>query len=396
MITTIPYIIHYNIIYKDKSIYIPDPDRDTKFWTYFLKIHIVFSVTFHTISVWLTVYLSCFRFFYLRSLFPVSVTLTISKRLHCIVNKIQSLAQLVFLKYKRIIIGILIIYVFGVIFCSPVYFYSTVKEDFYVSNHTNSDLESSSKYYYLDQSELNVNINDLMFYFMLYGQAIFSKLLPCLLILLFTILTVHKLVIKNRNQNELFRRRDTSLFVAEELSYKKFNFGKLCSCFDGLFKKESIPSRGSTSSRIQLMEMDRRETKASCYSEFYPINKFNKNFQDYVANSSKRKLAKSNHTRSTFMLVIVCSLFLLVEFPITILTLLSISMDDNFNNNIYVPLVELMDLSILIYTSINLVLYCSMSGAFRKALYELLSDILYRFIILFNYLVKKFKNYEDY
>ena len=66
------------------------------------------------------------------------------------------------------------------------------------------------------------------------------------------------------------------------------------------------------------------------------------------------------------MLVAVLLLFLLAEFPSGILTLLSGILDENFFHNVYAPLGEIIDMIALINSSINFVLYCSMSSVFRE------------------------------
>ena len=46
------------------------PDKDTLFWTHFQKNFIMFTVTVHSISIWLTVYLACYRYVFLRTSSP--------------------------------------------------------------------------------------------------------------------------------------------------------------------------------------------------------------------------------------------------------------------------------------------------------------------------------------
>ena len=177
--TTTPYLIHFYIIHRDKSIFIPDPERDTKAWTIFLKTHIMSSVTFHTISVWLTVYLSCFRFFYLSSLMPHFGSPKPTKQKWLKISFIKSMTEYIFLKQNRMVMSIVSAFVFGFLFCLPVFFY------------------------YLEQSDMNFITNDFIFKFMLYGQVIFTKLIPCSLIFLFTSLIIYKLIAKSRIEKKL-------------------------------------------------------------------------------------------------------------------------------------------------------------------------------------------------
>ena len=84
--------------------------------------------------------------------------------------------------------------------------------------------------------------------------------------------------------------------------------------------------------------------------------------------TKKLKPQKNSKTkenlRTTLMLVIVCVLFLITEFPQSILMFLSILID-NFYREVYMPLGDLMDLLALTNNSINFVLYCTMSRQFR-------------------------------
>ena len=112
--------------------------------------------------------------------------------------------------------------------------------------------------------------------------------------------------------------------------------------------------------------------------------------------SNKLRFGKNVHNRTTIMLVIVCFLFLVVELPITLLSLLAMSLDENIYIDIYIPLVEFMDLSRLIYSSINLVIYCSMSSVFRKELVRIFSGVLYRLILIYNLIIRLFQNYDFY
>ena len=361
MVTTIPYIIHYNIIHRDKSIYLPNPDRDTKSWTIFLKMHIMSSLSFRTISIWLTVYLACFRYFYLRTSFNKKVNST------NILNRIQNWIQENFLKLNRIIMGVVIVYITGIIFNIPLYFCSSVKEehDFVTWNDSDSfDHKEPRIYYYLEQSEINLKINNLTMNVMVYSQILLNKLIPCLLIFIFTTLLVHRLIAKKRNENKL---------------RKGMSIGKL-------LMEQSMQNQSSIkrSKRFSSLGLAKRSTLATANGETLKANNETKSIQNDDSKmtseipsslgkySSKRLRSSKDNSRTTFMLIVVCFLFLLVEFPIMVLSILSIGMDEIFYNDIYIPLVEFIDLSVLMYTSINLMLYVSMSSAFRKTLYRLM------------------------
>lgn len=89
----------------------------------------------------------------------------------------------------------------------------------------------------------------------------------------------------------------------------------------------------------------------------------------------KRNKTKEN-LRTTLMLTIVCILFLITEFPQSILLLLSILIDRKYYENVYMPLGDLIDILALINNSINFLLYCTMSRAFRSTFYKVMIDML--------------------
>jgi hypothetical protein len=222
---------------------------------------------------------------------------------------------------------------------------------------------------------------------MLYSQIVFGKILPCLLILTFTAFIIHKLVVKDKKQDELLKR-------AENNSLSSDKTGKLAR-FRNFFAKFSFIKfiqklRIQNGDRCDL-DGKKLHVRRDNYIELYQIYQFKQ-----MNNESASPKRKNLHYRTTIMLIVVCSLFLLVEFPITILTLLSVSLDESFYSDISVPLVEFMDLAVLGYTSINLVIYTSMSSAFRKALYEMFSDLLAKMFSLCNISTRRFQNYEEY
>jgi hypothetical protein len=89
--------------------------------------------------------------------------------------------------------------------------------------------------------------------------------------------------------------------------------------------------------------------------------------------SKKRK--NNENLRTTLMLICVCVLFLLAEFPQCILIFLSIIMNEHFYNDVYLPLGDLMDIIALVNNSINFIIYCSMSRSFRDTFYNLFKNI---------------------
>ncbi|KAH3787815.1 hypothetical protein DPMN_165944 [Dreissena polymorpha] len=70
------------------------------------------------------------------------------------------------------------------------------------------------------------------------------------------------------------------------------------------------------------------------------------------------------HYRTTSMLLAVVILFLIVELPHGIMTLLMIFMGE-LHSELYDPLGDILDIVALMNSGVNFVLYCSMSKQFR-------------------------------
>ena len=80
--------------------------------------------------------------------------------------------------------------------------------------------------------------------------------------------------------------------------------------------------------------------------------------------SDRLEESKRKSIRATRMLLTVVALFLLTEFPIGIMSLLS-GILNKFYDEVYGPLGDTMDILALINNGINFLLYCSMSKQFR-------------------------------
>ena len=167
------------------------PSRDTYFWTCYSLVNIFISVTFHSLSIWLTVYLALYRYFYIKE----SVS-RITKKGSNMETKNNKLIEL-FL--NKPVLALFLIIIFCLLFCMPTYFFPTIK--FNYINSTNSSKESII--YYVDQSYLNIITNGFVFKASFYGQAVFAKILPCFLLVTFIYLLIHSLLIVKQNQKNL-------------------------------------------------------------------------------------------------------------------------------------------------------------------------------------------------
>ena len=299
-----------------------DVSRHTYFWTAYVLFYINATVTMHSISIWLTVLLALFRYLYICH------------------NKIgQKVCTM-----KNTIIAIIITYMFCIFLCIPSYALSKIvqvhldtssnNETLYAStatatvtagasangdgtNNTNDSFLHFAttskmlftatttpttatirplKLYELTQSDLDKNLNGLIFRITFFTQALCIKLLPCIIIIILSSLLIRSIRIANQ-----------------------------------------------TNKRLQSLGRKTKESEKS-----------------------------REHTRTNIMLVLVCVLFFLTEFPQGILAILSIILEAyNFHNNVYMKLGDIMDILALINNAINFILYCLMSRVFRQTFHNI-------------------------
>jgi hypothetical protein len=205
---------------------------------------------------------------------------------------------------------------------------------------------------------------------MVYSQVFLGKLMPCFLIILFTSLTIKKIVIIKLNKKQLLTRR----FAIKHKKPKEEE--NVVSYQNQIAETSSVASVHENSLKLNLIQIHKKnnfEIEKSQINDKTPLN------QKFLY--TRRNFSKINHVRTTIMLVAICSLFIVVEMPITVLTLMSLS--EEFYTDVFVPLAELMDLSMMIYSSINLILMLSMSATFRKILNQVVKDYFNDVVLFF-------------
>jgi hypothetical protein len=109
----------------------------------------------------------------------------------------------------------------------------------------------------------------------------------------------------------------------------------------------------------------------------YSIHRANKSSKRLQSLGRKTKESEKSreHTRTNIMLVMVCVIFFLTEFPQGIMAILSFILEStNFHTQVYMKLGDIMDILSLINNAINFILYCLMSRTFRHTF----KDILYK------------------
>ena len=217
MLSSLVFGIYFYLIHAGHQIEVPSPERDTKLWTHFAKLHVMASVTFHSISIWLTVYLACFRCIYLASASSSTcgVQKVTTQRSTEAAKSSKCCSSLVYVfrrcllqcrTYGCTLFGIMNICMFCILFCFPAYIYPTVREIDLFNDTKSANSTKSKVYYYVDQSDLNIKTGGLIFKIMFYTQAIFGKFLPCLLLVTFSSILIRSLIIINRNNKRLNKK----------------------------------------------------------------------------------------------------------------------------------------------------------------------------------------------
>ncbi|XP_066148665.1 G-protein coupled receptor dmsr-1-like isoform X2 [Euwallacea fornicatus] len=93
---------------------------------------------------------------------------------------------------------------------------------------------------------------------------------------------------------------------------------------------------------------------------------------DVTKKASAVQVYRENQAdRTTHMLLAVLILFLVTEFPQAILGLISAVLGKIFLKECYAPLGDVMDIMALINSSINFILYCTMSRQFRTTFQDM-------------------------
>lgn len=328
MSSYLPFAIYNNILYPEPHYcsFNKKPNvnsiiaKNNIIWTNYLNFHVNFSITVHSISTWLTVYLAIFRFIFIAT----STQVNLSRK--SLWNRLISYLR----TYKSTMVMMSLIILFCILFCSPSYTLFKVAE-IQLNELVPNSVDNSNRTVYGQRDRFDdPHDQDLLFKITLFSQAFCGKLIPCIILTTFTSLLIRSLIIINSNKKKLFNI-----------------YSKRQKASDNEMVDEQFLQTDTTKSRLS------------------PVN----------SRESRFSKANNENLRTTLMLVVVCSLFLITELPQSILILLSLDItnkdESNFYNSVYMPLGDLVDMIALFNNAINFVLYCSMSRAFRETFYSL-------------------------
>ncbi|XP_060078483.1 G-protein coupled receptor dmsr-1-like [Ylistrum balloti] len=275
-----PWVLWMYIIYgTDVS-----PKRDTLECAHFQMWYAIFSVIVHSISIWLTVTLAVFRYIFIR--FPRRGTR------YCNIQRAK--------------LAVVIVVVVVIIVCIP----NSVNYEIYdgVASVVVPESRWGNETIYWVTHKKTTQFQVFINKFNFWVQALLVKLLPCVMLTVFSFLLVKTMRDAEKRRKKLLSKTPIS---------------------DG--------ESGATSS----------------------------------GGGNHKKNKKSNRSnRTTTMLLLVVLLFILTETPQGVLNVLS-DLIDGFYANVYTPLGDLLDIMALINNGINFVLYCTMSKQFRDTFFNI-------------------------
>ena len=202
----------------------------------------------------------------------------------------------------RALLAILLAYVISPIVCIPLYLTFTIQEQPYRSANGSAEFTL----YLLGTSELAKANGSLLENVNFWTYSVVVKLIPCVALTILSFQLIRALVSAKERRQNLMKAKNSSIA---------------------------------------------RDRPSTCA---------NKN------HAGKEGASGEKHDRTTRMLLAVLFLFLVTEFPQGILALLSGILGDEFFNNCYRHLGELMDILALFNGAINFILYCAMSRQFRQ------------------------------
>ena len=393
MLTILPTFT-YNIIFnfgnEPKSLRSLEHDAEES-CPIFLKANLFISVAFHSISIWLTVYLAGFRYHFMKKL-PLKhskskpdsnlsrsnytilamiffVNLVLNAPIFCCSSiNIEYLNKTI-----NAIVGELIPCVLLTVFISLLIRIIAKKKS--SSNKIQQKRRLEIKSF---NSIFNYNIERIQ----IYGKQNKNEL---------------KMKMENRNSllpnwsfnSILLKNRRNSLnsnkiFLQDDLKIKSFNSMLNIEQIEGKENKKELKleirnkenslfpnlsvSSFSFKTRINTKNsnQDVSKIKRTQYNSIEVIS----NYKGSKDTNIKSHKPRTKHT--TLVLTLACFLFLLAELPQFILLLLSLIKGEWFYDNVYMlPLAGLVELITVISSSINCLIYSQMSSSYRETLFIL-------------------------
>ncbi|KAI8039226.1 uncharacterized protein LOC128259358 [Drosophila gunungcola] len=348
MLEYIPYTIHDYILTDS----LPREEKLSYSWACFIKFHSIFAQVLHTISIWLTVTLAVWRY--------IAVGYPQKNRVWC--------------GMRTTIITITTAYVVCVLLVSPSLYLITAITEYVDQLDVNGKVINSipMTQYVIDYRNELLSARAAALNATPPGPASNETLLLNVSSLITSTTTVApppapptpSPVVRNVTVYRLYHSdlalHNASLQNATFLIYSVVI--KLIPCIALTILSVRLI--------MALLEAKRRRKKLTSKPIAPAASNGTKSVINGKAADRPRKnsktLEKEKQTdRTTRMLLAVLLLFLITEFPQGVLGLLNALLGDVFYLQCYLRLSDLMDILALINSSINFILYCSMSKQFR-------------------------------
>lgn len=184
MLDYIPFALH---IYTALS---PELNRNSYGWAVFVYFHSIFSQTFHTVSIWLTITLAVWRFIAIK--FPQKNRTLCSK--------------------QNTNIAITMAYIVCPVLCLPIYFAMNIKEVGSAAS-TNSTLNETFTNRTLD-NEMNKELvyaitmtdNKGLLTAIFWVYSVFIKLIPCIVLSILSVCLIIKMKSSDRRRIQLLKK----------------------------------------------------------------------------------------------------------------------------------------------------------------------------------------------
>ncbi|XP_060657307.1 G-protein coupled receptor dmsr-1 [Drosophila nasuta] len=339
MLEYMPYTVHDYILTDS----LPREEKLSYSWACFIKFHSIFAQVLHTISIWLTVTLAVWRY--------IAVGYPQKNRLWC--------------GMRTTIITITTAYVVCVLVVSPSLYLITAITEWMDQLDAQGKLINN-----IPMTQYVINYNNEMQSMVAALNATPSSLLQSNETQWFNVTTPLPQVVPTSlvARNVTVYRLYHSDLALHNVSLRNTTF----LIYSVLIKL--IPCIALTILSVRLilalLEAKRRRKKLTNK----PAAASNVNGKSVVNGKAVERPRKNSKTlekekqtdRTTRMLLAVLLLFLITEFPQGIMGLLNVLLGDAFLMECYLRLSDLMDVLALINSSINFILYCSMSKQFRS------------------------------
>ena len=355
MLSCIPFAVQFHCLYgNERSL-----ERNTYPWSVFLLVHVNFSMTTHTIAIWLAVVLSAFRYCQLQPSGECCLCMNAkgSSGTGGGAGGLNSgAANRLNETWRRTRIAVYLVCLCSVLTLVPNYATLVIEAQkdpdsnltlydvvTYVDlmeksrnssshHHPNTTTNMSLDYLVYDSTvDETVGFLEVLTEANFWIQAFCVKLIPCALMVVWGFLLIRTMHASQKRRNQLL--------LASALPTG-------CS---------QIP-QGENSKKDKPKKMS------------------------YLDSNRRKRLTsrQKDHNRTTAMLVIIVVLFLLTELPQGLLSL-SVAINKDFFDRYYVPMGDLFDILALTNNGINFTLYCVMSRKFRVTFFKLFCGCVYNF-----------------